>query len=47
MLVLQYGVYEQAVELTDANRELLAFGGWPGWVQFVAELPSAPVQHSE
>jgi hypothetical protein len=46
-LVLQYGAYEQAVELTDANRELLAFGGWPGWVQFVAELPSAPVQHSE
>ena len=46
-LVLQYGAYEQAVELTDANRELLAFGGWPGWVQFVEELPSAPVQHSE
>jgi len=45
-LVLQYGAYEQAVELTDANRELLAFGGWPGWVQFVAELPSTPVQHA-
>ena len=40
-LVLQHGAYEQAVELTDANRELLAFGGWPGWVQFVEELPSA------
>jgi hypothetical protein len=46
-LVLQYGAYEQVVELTDPNRELLAFGGWPGWVQFVKELPSAPVQHSE
>ena len=45
-LVLQYGAYEQAVELTDANRELLAFGGWPGWVQVVAELPSTPVQHA-
>jgi len=46
-LVLQYGAYEQAVEITDANRELLAFGGWPGWVQFVEELSSAPVHHAE
>lgn len=46
-LVLQYGTYEQAVELTDANRDLLALGGWPGWVQFIEELASAPVQQSE
>ena len=46
-LVLQYGAHKQALELTDALRELLAFGGWPGWVQFVAELPSTPVQLSE
>ncbi len=46
-LVLQYGAYEQAMELTDANRELLACGGWPGWVQFIEELPSASVQQSE
>jgi hypothetical protein len=43
-LVLQYGADEKVVELTDENRELLAFGGWPGWVQFVEELTSAPVQ---
>ena len=41
-LVLQYGSHEKAVEITDANRELLAFGDWPGWVKFVEELPSAP-----
>ena len=46
-LILQYGAYEQAVELTDANREQLACGGWPGWVQFVEELPSAPAHHAE
>jgi len=42
-LVLQYGAYEKVVERTDENREVLAFGGWPGWVQFVEELPSSPV----
>jgi hypothetical protein len=46
-LVLHYGAYEQAVELTDENRELLAFGSWPGWVQFVEELLSAPVQQCQ
>jgi hypothetical protein len=46
-LVLQYGAYEKVVKLTDANRELLAFGDWPGWVQFVEDLPSAPAQHSQ
>ena len=45
-LVLQYGAYEQALDLTDANRELLACGGWPGWVQFVEDLPTTPVQHA-
>jgi hypothetical protein len=41
-LVLRYGEYEKVVLMTDENRELLAFGGWPGWVQFVEDLPGAP-----
>ncbi len=41
-LVLRYGEYEQVVPMTDENRELLAYGGWPGWIQFVEELPGAP-----
>ena len=24
------------------SNESLAYGGWPGWVQFVEELPSSP-----
>ena len=42
-LLLQYGAYEKVVELTDESREALAYGGWPGWVQFVEELPSSPL----
>jgi hypothetical protein len=46
-LFLRYGAYEKAIELTDEQRENLAFGGWPGWVQFVEELPSVPAHHAE
>jgi hypothetical protein len=44
MLVLRYSDYQKAVELTDQQRAALAFGGWPGWLQFVEDLPSVPVQ---
>ena len=42
-LILRYKDYQKVVTITDENRELLAYGGWPGWVQFVEELPSSPV----
>jgi hypothetical protein len=42
-LVLCHKDYQKVVTITDENRELLAYGDWPGWVQFVAELPSSPV----
>ena len=42
-LVLRYKDYQKVITITDENRELLAYGGWPGWVQFVEELPSSPV----
>jgi hypothetical protein len=45
-LVLQYGDRQQVMLISDQNREALAYGGWPGWVQFVAALPSAPVHHA-
>ena len=41
-LILSYGDQQKRVVITDANRELMAYGGWPGWVQFVEELPSTP-----
>ena len=41
-LILQYGEQQKSVVITDANRELMAYGGWQGWVQFVEELPSTP-----
>ena len=43
MLVLQYEDQQQVIVISDENREALAYGGWPGWVQFVEELPSSPV----
>jgi hypothetical protein len=46
-LVLRYGDYQKTVELADEQREALAFGGWPGWVQFVEDLPGVPVQAAE
>ena len=41
-LILQYRDQQKTVVITDANRELMAYGGWHGWVQFVEELPSTP-----
>jgi hypothetical protein len=42
-LVLRYGGQHKVVTITDEQREALAYGGWPGWVQFVEELPDTPV----
>lgn len=41
-LVICYGEYQKVMTITDENRELLAYGGWPGWVQFVEELEHSP-----
>lgn len=29
-LVLRYKDYQKVITITDENRELLAYGGWPG-----------------
>jgi hypothetical protein len=42
-LVLSYGEQQKVMVISDENRELLAYGGWPGWVQFVEELAGAPI----
>jgi len=42
-LVLQYRDRQQVVVISDDNREALAYGGWPGWVQFVEALTESPV----
>jgi len=42
-LVLCNGDYERLVTITDENRELLAYGGWPGWVEYLEQLPVSPV----
>jgi hypothetical protein len=42
-LVLRYKDYQKIVTITDENREALAYGGWPGWVQFAEDLPRSPV----
>jgi hypothetical protein len=45
-LVLRYGGQQRTVTITDENRDALAYGGWQGWVQFVEELPSTPVNET-
>src|SRR5690242_20992011 len=41
-LILRSGDQQKTIVITDANRETLAFGGWPGWIDFVERLPSGP-----
>jgi hypothetical protein len=36
-LILRHGAEQRVVAITDENREALAYGGWSGWVRFVAE----------
>jgi hypothetical protein len=45
-LVLRYGDYLKAVQLTDEQRANLAFGGWHGWLDFVEDLPSVLAPHN-
>jgi hypothetical protein len=42
-LVLQYRDQQRIIVISDENREALAYGGWPGWVQFVEALTVSPV----
>ena len=42
-LVLQYRDQQRTIVISDENREALAYGGWPGWVQFVEALTESPV----
>jgi len=41
-LILHYGQDRRVMRINDANREALAYGGWPGWVEFVESLAAAP-----
>jgi hypothetical protein len=42
-LVLRYKGHETTILLTPEHRDLLANGGWPGWVQYVEQLPNVPL----
>jgi hypothetical protein len=37
-LTMRYGGHEQAIQLTDDERERLAYGGWHGWEAYVEQL---------
>ena len=37
-LAMRYGEHAQAIVLSDAQREELAYGGWHGWEAYVAQL---------
>jgi len=41
-LILRSGDQQKTVVITHTNRELMAYGGWEGWVEFVEQLPSTP-----
>lgn len=38
-LVMQYGSHEQVVQLTDEERERLAYGDWHGWAAYIEQIP--------
>ena len=42
-LILRNGDNERVVTITDENRELWAYGGWPGWVEYLEQLPKSPI----
>lgn len=37
-LTMSYGEHSSAIVLSEAERERLAYGGWPGWEAYVAQL---------
>ena len=41
-LILRHGEDQIAVPINDQNREALAYGGWPGWVDFVENVAAIP-----
>ncbi len=42
-LVLQYADNQKVVRLTEDRRQLLAFGDWTGWTDFVEQLQLVPI----
>ena len=46
-LILRHGDQQRVVQITDENREALAYGGWSGWVNFVEELANAAASTAE
>jgi hypothetical protein len=42
-IVLRYRGHQQAITIDDASRDLWAYGGWPGWVEYVEQLPKTPI----
>ena len=46
-LILRHGEGQRVVQITDENREALAYGGWSGWVSFVEELTSTATPVTE
>jgi hypothetical protein len=41
-LILRNGEYQRSMTITEENRDLLAYGGWQGWVRYVERLSSSP-----
>jgi hypothetical protein len=46
-LILCHGEDQRVVLISDENREAIAYGGWPGWVRFVEELPPTAAPAAE
>jgi hypothetical protein len=40
-LILSHSEGQRVVQITDENREALAYGGWPGWVEFLKDQATA------